>query len=41
MRDPLATYLHDYLAGSAHAIDLLKGDSRSQRSEQIEKTSPR
>jgi hypothetical protein len=22
--DPLATYLHDHLAGSAHAIDLLK-----------------
>jgi hypothetical protein len=24
MSDPLATYLHDYLAGSAHAIDLVK-----------------
>lgn len=24
MSDPLATYLHDHLAGSAHAIDLLK-----------------
>jgi hypothetical protein len=24
MSDPLATYLHDHLAGSVHAIDLLK-----------------
>ena len=24
MSDPLATHLHDHLAGSAHAIDLLK-----------------
>ena len=24
MDDPLATYLHDHLAGCAHAVDLLK-----------------
>lgn len=24
MSDPLATYIHDHLAGSTHAIDLLK-----------------
>ncbi len=35
MSDPLATYLHDHLAGAALAIDLLKSMQRNNTGEPL------
>jgi hypothetical protein len=35
MSDPLATYLHDHLAGAAHAIDLLESMRRQHMDEPL------
>ena len=35
MSDPLATYLHDHLAGAVHAIDLLESMRKQHMDEPL------